>query len=192
MSHEPDRRARTLWPLPGGNGSFLRTLRSMLVEARKGRTPQQMTNFVVTKYPGVTSAKAAHSYYYVTSVLGLTSKQMGLTTITEDGEAFINTRDATIIRRALIERISGVTEIIELLDEEPRRIGLILTALNEQGFGWTTTSQLRYRLRWLEECKVIDRVGRGRPEYQLRRNVEAGSILSPYAPRSESGPPKVG
>jgi hypothetical protein len=160
-------KARTLWPLPGGSGAYLRSLRLLLVEADKNRTADEMTSFIIRKFPNVTSRKAAKSYFYVTTVLGLTSLTGGRTRLTERGRSFVETKSSDVVLNAVIDNVAGVDEIIEFLSEEPRRIGLLLTAMNSVGYEWRTDSQLRYRLQWLEECGAIEKLGRGRPIYVL-------------------------
>jgi len=171
--------------MPGGSGTYLKVLREILVEAAKGRTQEQMANFIVRRYRGVVSQKAAKSYLYVTIVLGLTEIRMGLTKTTDSGDEFVRTKKSEVIAKSLIERIDGVAEILDLLSEEPMRIGLLAPAMAGRGFDWRTPSQLRYRLRWMEECNLVRRVGLARPVYFVMGD-EARTSLGNRAPKSKN------
>jgi hypothetical protein len=178
---------RTLWPLPGGGGQFLKSLRSMLLQVEKNRTRDQMVAFIFKKFPNVESEKAARSYLLVLHSLGLAEFPRLRSRLTPEGKAFLETRDIAIIRRVLLERIVGVSDLVELIHEQPRRIGLLLAAMNERGFQWSTASQIRYRLRWMQECDMVKVNGNARQTYLLTKSMTESiehASLGARAPKS--------
>lgn len=164
MSQAP--KFRTLWPLPGGSGQYLRTTAAILHRASASTSADAVLDWFVATY-SLDSLKTARSYLRVLHVLGLL-EAVGLSVyVTSDGRRFLESGDVDILRRALIERISGVDDLLKILARRPLRLGPLTAAMSEAGYPWRTPSQVRYRLRWLEEVGLIARHGKARPEYRL-------------------------
>lgn len=87
------------------------------------------------------------------------------TYLTDSGQAWSATGDVEIIRKALLNRVAGCSEILTLLAQRPLRTGALAEQLAVLGYEWRTLSQVRYRLRWLEAVGLVDRIGKVRPEY---------------------------
>lgn len=158
--------SRTLWPLPGGSGSYLRSLRTILDIVARREDVEDIIDALLKRFKSVSSRKAARSYLHVVADLGLIDMRGDSVKLTKDGEAFRAKRDPAVVGRALVERIAGVPEILEVLSVTPLRIGLLLPEMQARGFdSWTTDKQVRYRLRWLEEVGAVSSRGKARPEY---------------------------
>lgn len=166
MADTPEK-ARTLWPLPGGAGHYLAALSSMLHMVHQTYDTDQVIDRLLSHYQAVRSRKAARSYLHVLSHLGLVDLDGPVVRLSPSGFSFLQTQDPQIVKEALLSRIAGVDELILFLSTRPARIGLLLPQLQARGYRWTTQSQLRYRLRWLEELGVVTRHGRARPEYRI-------------------------
>jgi len=143
------------------------------------------------RFPRVTSPSTARGYTLVASSLGFLECGNGWVGATSTGAKFVDTGDGELVRDALFERIAGVWELCELLREEPRRIGLLLPAMQELGFGWQTDKQLRYRLRWLEEVGLVAGEGEARVVYSMtapmpRRRAAARLVATAEAARGRS------
>lgn len=170
-------RLKTLWPLPGGAGFYLESLARLIEIVEVSATTEVAVAAVVMSFDSVSSAKAAGSYLHVAASLGLLTLDGSFCEVTHEGTAFLATRSRRRIARLLTQRIAGVTELLELLEQQPRRIGLLHREMNRLGFTWTRDTQVRYRLRWLEEVGVVRREGRARPVYRLARARAAASSV---------------
>jgi len=167
------RKLRTLWPMPGGSGSYLRSLNTILGIVQSTTDTDEVLNDLVVAFPGVASFKAARSYLHVVAHLGLVDLDGPTVRVTDEGQGFLRTSDPVIVRQALLTRIAGTCELVKIIRQRPARIGLLLPKLQACGYEWTTLSQVRYRLRWLEEVGVVARRGRARPEYRLTDDFES-------------------
>lgn len=157
---------RTLWPLPGGTGQYLATATAILGRAASSTSAEALLDWFLNEFE-LDSRRTAQSYIRVLHALGLI-ELVGLSVyVTTDGQRFLETGDVDIVRRALTVRISGVDDVLELLGRRPLRIGALTAAMKEAGYDWSTDSQVRYRLRWLEEVGLVSRHGKARPEYRL-------------------------
>lgn len=168
---EPQRRAgrkaQSIWPLPGGTGHLLESLHTFVGLAASRPTTDDYIDSVIDEFPGVTSAKAARSYMRVAIDLGFIETSGGRIVLSPDGVRFRRSHSTRLVRDALLDRIAGVDDLIDELTASPTRIGLLLPRMQARGYSWQTTSQVRYRLRWLEEVGVVSQEGRARPIYSI-------------------------
>ena len=172
------RKAASIWPLPGGTGHLLESLGTFIDLAADRPLVDDYVYAVIDEFPGVTSAKAARSYMRVVIDLGFAETSRGRISITPDGRRFRRSGSPKIVRDALRKRIAGIDELIDELKTEPDRIGLLLPRMQGRGFAWTTTSQVRYRLRWLEEVGMVTQEGRARPIYSIVSPKRAKAAVS--------------
>jgi len=160
--------SRTLWPLPGGVGSYLSSLVTFLEIVAGSESMDSAVASVLGHFSQVSSLKAARSYLHVVADLGLIEIDGYRVVLTEAGDEYLRTRDTSLVSQALTARIAGVNTILQILVSRPRRMGLIHAELQRSGFSsWRTDKQVRHRLRWLEEVGLVGKRGRGRPEYYL-------------------------
>ena len=158
---------RVLWPMPGGSGNYLQSLAVILSMVADTEEIEEVMDAMLQYFRQVSSRRAVRSYLYVIAALGLIEAESHRANLTASGRRYLKTKNPRIIENALRVRVAGVEELLALLDERPRRIGLLLVEMNSLGFGWQTQSQVRYRLRWLEEVGVVGQRGRARQEYFL-------------------------
>lgn len=160
------KQSKTLWPLPGGAGNYLDSLYSILLMVeRTTRTPDVISEMM--DHFELISAKAATSYLRVPDSLGLVEIVGQSVYLTEVGQKYLTRPSRLVIRDALIKKIQGCKELLKILRNRPLRMGKLMEEMQKLGYTWTTNSQLRHRLRWLEEAGVVTRIGQGRPEYRL-------------------------
>lgn len=160
-------RFRTLWPLPGGSGAYLRSLRWIVENSKNSCTVAELQTSLVRRFD-LKGHRTSISYLRVVHSLGLIEIVGKSIYLTPTGIAFLNSEDPGIIRQALLDRIEGCDLMLDILADRPLRISVLLLKLNEAGkYSWATQAQVRYRLRWLEEVGEIVRIGKGQPEYGL-------------------------
>lgn len=160
-------KSKTLWPLPGGSGHYLATL-SWVVEQVEGTTRKADVLGRMVERFGLSSHKAADSYLRVPHTLGLIEIVGQSVYLTDVGLDYLHNPSREVVRDMLNTRISGCTDIAAALDGRPRRIGPLTAMMRELGHHWSTNSQVRYRLRWLEEVGVVERLGGTRQtEYRI-------------------------
>lgn len=158
---------KTLWPLPGGSGSYLSTLSWLLERVQNSVKTAEIVQRMVEQY-NLQSHKAAASYLRVPHTLGLIEIVGESVYLTAVGREYLRNPSPSIVRDLLGARVSGCTDIVGVLQDRPRRIGPLTVRMRELGHTWTTDKQVRYRLRWLEEVGVVERVGGIRqPEYRV-------------------------
>lgn len=151
---------RTLWPMPSGSGRYLETLRLILSSASMDSPLERLASELSTKY-GISSIKTTRSYIDIASTLGLVEIKYGRVSLTDSGREANDGPIEAPVAAALVSRIHGCTEILEALRNGPLRFRELLGALEHRGVAWKTSSQIRYRLRWMEECGFVQRGGSG-------------------------------
>ncbi|QLQ09120.1 MAG: hypothetical protein HZY75_00485 [Nocardioidaceae bacterium] len=146
------------------------SLAALLRIAADARYTDDAVDAVVQGFDGVSSRKAAGSYLRVAMILGLLEIDGPRCEVTPAGDAFLKRRGVKArqqVQELLLSRVDGVEDLVDLIRERPRRIGLLLQEMNRLGFPWAKDTQVRYRLRWLEATGAVCREGRARPLYRL-------------------------
>ena len=166
------RKFKTLWPLPGGAGHYVQTLRYILQLASESDDLDQLLEVLSERYKLV-SYKAARSYTNVAKTLGFIDIEGRLVHLTPAGHGALAGQLQDLLGPALMERVSACHEVIEILRVRPHRIGRLRKLLAEEGFDWGTDAQLRYRLRWLEEAGIVSRIGQAAPMYGVNSGNES-------------------
>jgi hypothetical protein len=162
------KQARSLWPLPGGAGQYLASLGTILHMVAETTDTDAVLDQIVATFERAQSRKTARSYLHVVADLGFVILDGPVVRLTTSGRKYLQTGDTALVREALLERVDGTAELLRLIEQQPRRIGLLHERMQESGYSWSTLSQVRYRLRWLEEVGAVTRHGTARPEYRLR------------------------
>jgi len=156
--------------MPGGAHEYISSLASLLRLADRARHTDDVVDAVLQRFDSVTSRKSAGAYLRVPMVLGLLDIDGPRCEVTDHGHDFLG-RSGTAatdgLYALLVSRVTGVEELLDLLRERPRRIGLLHQEMNRLGFTWANQTQVRYRLRWLEAVGAVCREGRARPLYRL-------------------------
>lgn len=166
-------KARSLWPVPGGHEFYAQSLRRLLRVCDDAVQIGVATESLVTAFPGVRSATSARRYIRLVGVsLDLVVIDGSKVSLTQVGRKFTETGDLDVLARQLKDRISGVTEILAMLEEQPHRIGVIHERLTEHGFAWKSDWQVRYRLRWMETAQLVHRRGYTDTDHTRQRYPE--------------------
>ena len=151
------KKARTLWPLPAGIGGYLQSAAVILTAVESASDIDEVTNRLIRSFPEVQSRRTPRNYLLVLANLGLVDLGHSSVRLTRQGRDFLSRRDPVIIRNALITRIAGVEELLDILRNEHGQISLLTSRLRERGYAWNTQSQVHYRLRWLEAAGAVER-----------------------------------
>ncbi|WP_338857834.1 hypothetical protein WDY80_23870 (plasmid) [Gordonia hongkongensis] len=157
---------QTLWPLPGGVGNYLFALEWIVGQVAGVERTESVVDQMVAHY-SLASRKAAVSYLRVAHTLGLIEIVGSSVYLTPVGKAYIASPCPKLVEESLVSRVSGCADITAELALRPRRLGPLAELMRERGHRWSTNSQVRYRLRWLEEVGVVGRRGTSRPEYHM-------------------------
>lgn len=161
-------KARTLWPLPGGRGSYLATLRRILRMVQRTTDTERVIDELVAEY-NLDSRKAARSYLRVVHTLGFIEVVGNSVYLTRLGSAELKDPDVVRVRRALLTRVAGTREVLTALRSRPLRISHVRERLRDAGFDWAAETQVRYRLQWLEEVGEVECLAARWAEYRIPR-----------------------
>lgn len=154
MTTTPPKRM-TLWPVPGGVGSYVESTRTILSLVGKGRERREAELSVVRAFPQLQSKTTARGYVSVLITLGLLRAEGGLVLPTSSGTRFHGSRDLAIIRTALFLRVFGVEEILSVLASKSLSFRELVAGLEDVGLGWTHEMSLRYRVWWLLASNAV-------------------------------------
>jgi hypothetical protein len=146
---------RSLWPLPGGNQAYVAALEKLLPHAADQPTTHDFIGRLQQEFPQVESIATANGYIRVLVALGFVEVDSGQMSLTPAGRQFVETRDVELVRDALRERVVGVKELIDALEQEPRTMDELQAVLAEAGLAWETKAQLGWRLHWLESVELV-------------------------------------
>lgn len=158
----PDARRRNLWPLPGGASAYADTLRTLLRVLGSGRRRSDFEKLARDRLPSVSSSTTVRGYVSVVVTLGFAEIVHGQLLPTPDGKAFAKSGDLAVLRRALVERVYGIRELIETVAERPMAYPELRQRLEEKGVAWNNAMAVRYRVWWLVAAGAIsaERVSR--------------------------------
>jgi C-terminal AAA-associated domain len=146
---------RSLWPLPGGNQAYVVALEKLLPHAADQPTTHDFIGRLQQEFPQVESIATANGYIRVLVALGFVEVDSGQISLTPAGRQFVETHDVELVRAALRERVVGVNEVLDALEQEPRTMDELQAVLAEAGLAWETKAQLGWRLHWLESVGLV-------------------------------------
>lgn len=165
-------RRRNLWPLPGGAAAYAETLQTLMRVLGSGRRRSEFEALVGDRLPSVSSATTVRGYVSVLVTLGFAEIIHGQLVPTADGKKFARSGDPAVLRRALVDRVYGVRELIETVAEQPMAYPELRERLEAKGVSWNNAMAVRYRVWWLVAAGAItaERVSRA----DLLRVTRAG------------------
>lgn len=110
----------------------------------------------------MSSSTTVRGYVSVVVTLGFAEIVHGQLLPTPDGKAFAKSGDLAVLRRALVERVYGIRELIETVAERPMAYPELRQRLEEKGVAWNNAMAVRYRVWWLVAAGAIsaERVSR--------------------------------
>lgn len=167
-----DTRRRNLWPLPGGASAYADTLRTLLRVLGAGRRRADYETLVRERLPSVSSPTTVRGYVSVLVTLGFAEIVHGQLIPTADGKSFARSGELSLLRKALVDRVYGVRELIETVTEKPMAYPELRERLEDRGVAWNNAMAVRYRVWWLVAAGAIsaERVSRA----DLLRVTRAG------------------
>ena len=155
---EGGRLHRAVWPLPGGRAHWKESLDEMLSALVAGpMTVAAAAEWLVQRYPTVTSERGARSYWIVPAAFDLVSWRRGMISLTALGKDYLTERRPDDLGRAILGHAWGVREMLEHLAVADASTSELAEVLNDLGARWETDRQVVYRLRWLEHCGWVER-----------------------------------
>lgn len=146
---------RSLWPLPGGNRAYVTSLEKLLPHAADQPTTHDFIGRLRQEFPQVESIATANGYIRVLVALGFVEVESGQMSLTPAGRQFVETHDVELVRDALRERVVGVKELFDALEQESRTMDELQAVLAEAGLAWETKAQLGWRLHWLQSVGLV-------------------------------------
>jgi hypothetical protein len=145
-----DERRRNLWPLPGGVMGYSGTVQQILRLANDHPSRPLLEERVHECFVQVRSPSTSRGYVGVLVTLGLLDRDRERRMApTGDGMRFARTDDQSILATALVERVVGVREVLEVLIARPMAFPDLLEEIDCVGLHWDNAMALRYRVWWL-------------------------------------------
>jgi len=153
---------RGLWPLPGGFGKYVDTLTGCLTFVKDERPDEnRLKQWFFKTFPQMKGEVAVTGYVHTIRKLGLIKKEDQRFVLADQAEKFLETRDNKLLYQMMDERIAGVGDILLMLSKKPCSVSELHQEL-QRGLNvrWKTTSQVFWRLGWLQSMGYVTKVGR--------------------------------
>jgi restriction endonuclease Mrr len=148
-----ENKSRSMWPLPGGNYSYIETLISFLERVNKSKSDrEQLIKWFVDSFDTVSSFKTANGYLNVPKNMGLIQFKNGICELTEAGKEYLANKDLDFLYRTTANNILAFEEVFEFIQSAPgpKVDQEILEYVNETfDVEWNTLAQVNFRLLWL-------------------------------------------
>lgn len=141
-----------IWPLPGGMGNYVLTLRKILEKVKhENPTMDQLVSWLKSEYKLLSDTAPRGELRIVNKCLGFMQEVGGRVKLTPAAEEFLRTGETRLVLDALQKRVLGFDEIFLMLAESQR---LSLAEIHEGllkrcKVDWETSTQTMYRLNWL-------------------------------------------
>jgi hypothetical protein len=142
----------SMWPLPGGQHTWVQTLQSLLrFIAETAPTTQAAAQWIIDHYKTVSSDKVARGYLAgVLRPFGLIETEGEQLVLTSDGTEYLANPTSQALLSLACHNVAGFEEILEALQPGPKSSAQLLDILRaELGVTWQTDAQVRWRLLWL-------------------------------------------
>lgn len=155
-----------MWPLPGGVDGYQDAVRRML-NAAKDRPPKaEFERRVFELFPTVESESTVRGYAGVLVALGFVERNRdGRVVVTTTGKRFARTGDAKVLRQALVSRVYGAREVLEVIADHTMAYPEVQQELRQRGIEWGNAMAVRYRIWWLRAAGAIDAERRMRADW---------------------------
>ena len=158
-------KSRSIWPLPGGIYSYVKTLNHILDAISKGTNGRkELIEWLITNYENVKSEQTSWGYLTVPKNMGLLRYTDGKYTFTDAGENYLQSKNLKFLYETISKNILAFDDIYEFLKtvKEPQSEEQILNYLKENfNIEWSTYAQVNFRLLWLINLKKIEKTEEG-------------------------------
>lgn len=155
---------RGLWPLPGSRVEWDASLADLMKMAQDGPCRSDYIERVRDHFPRVDST--GEKYLILLVALGFLEAKQGQVFTSARGRAVLTGDLPGTVRRVLLDRVEGVTQVLEAVAQGPLRVGLIHLAVSPE-FGWERQSQIRYRVQWMQLGELLAPVPARYPAYGI-------------------------
>ncbi len=151
--YKHDDKYKSIWPLPGGDLSYVETLNSLLnTIGTKGISVKLLNNWFLSEFESVSSAKTISGYINVPKLMGLVKKSGSTLTLTELGVEYSSNQNNERLYKIISDHILAFEEIVDFLKtaNSPQNAKDINNFIvSNFDVDWKTTTQVVYRLLWL-------------------------------------------
>lgn len=181
-------RGKSVYPLPGGFGNYFETLRAILTRVRDRRPGRSDLEAWIRQEYDVSEHSSRMSLLFLerTSLLSVGTDQVELT---DHGEYWLQSGDATYLVGLLHSRMQLMGELMKLLEEHGSPDRLLEEADRRYGMGWNTRAQVDRRRGWLQSAGMLE-VGE-EADWHLtaegRLLLEDLELAPPRPPAEETG-----
>lgn len=169
-----DARTNAIWPLPGGTDRYRDTL-NRFIEFVNLQNPTKETaiKWYIDTFESVNSEKTANGYVNVARMLDLTTRSGDKIILTESGKSYQQNPSPDTLRSVLEQSLIGISEILEILEENPLTEKEIWEYLVDTlNLNWTSINQPRWRLFWLVNAEAIVKNDNGKFELVKKINIK--------------------
>jgi HJR/Mrr/RecB family endonuclease len=148
----PSGKNLALWPLPGGQGNFVKSMWRMLTHAADVEpTLDEFIGWMLDEFPTVNSRKSSKSYIEVLRLAGLIEPREGRLVVTTAGASYLASTDQEDLYTTMTANIAGIEETRLRIAQTPSTLRELTDYLNELlGIAWSGESQAKWRVWWLE------------------------------------------
>lgn len=148
-------RRNDTYPLPGGYGGHLDSLRQILDFVERQRPSVDELTHQLSEQFGSSASNARHISLFLRRV-ALVDEHAGLLNLSDVSRRWMSENDDDLIVAQIHARVRFVGEMLAILDQ-PRSIEEILAvAASRFGLNWTTKAQIQRRRGWLQSAGMID------------------------------------
>jgi len=146
----------TLGYLPGGNKTYVDSLRKCLEYVRQDNPTQRLIMKWFQDNFGSQSENVNVSYVRTVKNLALTQEHRSKFSINQLGEQFLNSGDKSIVFRQLDRRFIGISDIVDILSKESLTLDRLCFLLKRKaGTKWETQKQCEIRVNWLQSLGYV-------------------------------------
>jgi HJR/Mrr/RecB family endonuclease len=154
---------KSIWPLPGGDQSYITTLELMLeVIGDNGISLSEMNQWFLNTFESVSSAQTINGYINVPKLMGLISKENNKLFLTNAGNNYNSSKSKNELFKIINDNILAFGDIVEFLEssDEPQSATKINEYITDNfDVSWTTPTQVTYRLIWLINLGLVEKIG---------------------------------
>jgi HJR/Mrr/RecB family endonuclease len=163
--YEQIQKNKSIWPLPGGTHSYIKTLNALLDKIDKSKSKKDdLITWFIQSFDAVNSTKTTMGYITVPRNMGLIDVKNGIYILTEDGKKYLKTQDLNFLFKIISKNIVAFEEIYQFLakNKEPKTDQEIFEFIKENfSVEWTTLAQVSFRLLWLINLGKIEKEDKG-------------------------------
>jgi restriction system protein len=161
----PSAKNKVVWPLPGGQNTYVDTLLKFLKVLDEGKnTRDKLTKWYMDTFDAVNSTNTAYSYVHVPKYMGLIQIAGDKVSLSPAGKEFLKKQDYEQLYRTISDNIIAFDDIVEFLanEKQPQSLLMIRNYLLENfDVNWTTNAQVTFRVIWLINLGKIEKTDDG-------------------------------